>query len=393
MGIKERYEKSKAKLLVDVSVCVENRQLFTEFFGYEEYKLKRQNNLPTLDEACHKTLLKYTYLLRRVNGWFGNKSWKDLTRNDIKQVYDDLEEGRLRSKRGGPYKDRAGLYNKILKSKPFALAGKAELAKEVIEFHCRDPDKHVRFVTEESFKKLEGVVTKPTHKLLLWLAWDVGENIGALLQLTKRDFTRQLNPDTKEPEYLVNFPKAKIKRSRKSRSEPTLYPETVRYAEIVLADKEADDLLFPFGYRRSKQIIQACVKKTGAMCMPHNDALTWKDLRSGMACHLLKSGWSRDEVNARLGHTPSSSELNSYINYLAIDRHRPKQKLQTTRLEDIQNELEETRRREKLAGERMRRQAEENETLKKELSGTQRDVQELRRQMEQALSLIQKKAC
>jgi len=61
----------------------------------------------------------------------------------------------------------------------------------------------------------------------------------------------------------------------------------------------------------------------------NGDRLSWKDLRSGMACHLLRSGWSRDEVNARLGHTAYSAALNAYINYLGLDRGHAKRNPQS----------------------------------------------------------------
>lgn len=65
--------------------------------------------------------------------------------------------------------------------------------------------------------------------------------------------------------------------------------------------------------------------------MPLNQPARWKDFRSGMACRLLKSGWTRDEVRARLGHTPNSTALNAYINFLALDRSEPKRRMQERR--------------------------------------------------------------
>jgi hypothetical protein len=53
----------------------------------------------------------------------------------------------------------------------------------------------------------------------------------------------------------------------------------------------------------------------------------WKDLRSGMACHLLRNGWTSDEVNARLGHAPNSAALNCYINFMALSRDDPKHRM------------------------------------------------------------------
>ena len=161
----------------------------------------------------------------------------------------------------------------------------------------------------------------------------------------------------------MNLPRSKIKRSRKSRTEPTLYAETVRFADIVLEPLAIDDAVFGFGHRQALKIMHSVVNKTGASCMPNNDPVRWKDLRSGMACHLLKNGWSREEVDARLGHTPQSTALNAYINYLAIDRERPKKRLFDSSLEEIQNELEQAKQREKLTADRLQRQQEESKLL------------------------------
>lgn len=366
MGLKERYERAKEQLLHDPSICKENRELFKAFFEFEEYKLKRQNAISRLDEPCYKTLSGYVGKFKNVNTWFRNKPWRDLTKQDIKKVYDDLEDGKITNRSGKKFEDRAGYYGKIFKSKPFRMVGKSEIAKDVMEFTTGKTDKEVRYVIESEFKKLVSVVSKPKHLLLFWLQWDVGENINTSLQLTKKDFMKQKNPRTNEPEYLVNLPKDKIKRSRKTRSEPTLYAETVKYADMVLEGLGRNEPIFAFGHRQSLKIMQSAVKRSGAVCMPNNDSPTWKDLRSGMACHLLKSGWTREEVNARLGHTPSSDALNAYLTFLAIDRHGPKHKLFTTSLEAVQNELEDFRAKSKLEQQRMVRLTENVEQLRGE---------------------------
>lgn len=67
-----------------------------------------------------------------------------------------------------------------------------------------------------------------------------------------------------------------------------------------------------------------------------------------MACDLLKKGWTTDEVNSRLGHRPSSRELDKYVNFLALDRHKPKKKLFDNQLQSVLQELEEMKAREKL---------------------------------------------
>lgn len=326
MSFQRRYHNAKPKLLSDATVCPENRELFARFFEYEEYKLKRQNQLRDLDESSYKTLYAYVLRFRNVNRWFNNKPWSTLTREDIKRVYDDLEDGRILNQLGRPFEDRASYYNKIFKSKPFRLAGKAELARDIIEFPTT-ARKDVQFIIEDQFKLLTTGVANPLHKALLWLAWDLGENIGTLLQLTANDFTRQHDPHSGEAEYIVNLPQAKLKRTRRSRSEPTHYPETVHHLDQVVKSLGPHEPLFPFGHRRAQAVIKQAARWTNATTLPEGKPPRWKDLRSGMACHLLKHGWTREEVDARLGHSPNSSALNAYISHLAIDRTGAKRKL------------------------------------------------------------------
>ncbi|MEX2220124.1 MAG: hypothetical protein WD749_15345 [Phycisphaerales bacterium] len=303
-----------------------NRGVCAQFFEFQEYKLKRQNGLPELDEGCLKTLYGYIQYLRNTELWFKGKPWAELTKEDIKRVYDDLEDGTIRTQRGGPVQNRVAYYNKIFKGKPFRLIGKDALAREVIEYsnHVRPP---VRFVTEETFRRLVSAISGPEHLLLAWLAWDIGENIDSLLKLTARDFALQANRYTGEREYVIHLAATKLKRSRQTRSEVTLYPETARYADLVLMGLAPNDLVFPCGYRAAAKFLGNAVRRTRAVTMPNSDPVRWKDLRSGMACHLLRCGWTRDEVNARLGHTPHSDALDAYINFLALDREAPKQRM------------------------------------------------------------------
>lgn len=356
MGFKESYEKGKIKLLLDKSICKSNRDLFEEFFSWEEEKLKRINDLPEIDSSSYKTLYGYINRFRNVNKWFNNRPWKKLTLPEIKQVYKDLEDGKIKNRMGKRFEDRRSYYNKVFRSKPFKLAGKQEEVEQALEFFTDKRKKEVRFVNEVNFKKMTSVLSKPQHLALLWLAWDIGENINTLLKLTKRNFKKQYNRQTKEEEYLVYLSQDKLKRSRQSRSEPTLYQGTVRYIDMILQGIDDGDLIFPFGYRQALKIFDGVVKKSGAKCEPHDDKPSWKDLRSGMACHLFSQGWHSDDINLRLGHSISSRELDVYLNYMAQNRKRAKKIMYNNNLEDVKNDLEEARQREKLLANRLERQ-------------------------------------
>jgi integrase len=345
---KDFYAKYKEDLLNNRNICHENIQLFKEFFDRQEYKLKRIRGLRRLDESNYKTLVGYVSKFKKVNEWFKNKAWVRLTKEDIKQVYDDLEDGKIKRENGTPYENLDdSYYSKVFKSLPFELAGKKDIAKQVISFRTTKK-KEVRFILEDDFRKIVNNAYTPINRLLLWLAFDIGENINALLQLKKIDFYKENNPHTNEPEFRVNLKEEILKRSRKPRSEITNYSETFQLLEQILPTLKDNELVFKFAYGYSKNIIDRAVERAEVRCIPNNEKVTWKDLRSGMACDLLKKGWSTDEVNARLGHSPSSDEIDKYINFLAIDRHTPKKKVQEFTVNKLKGEIEQSKERERL---------------------------------------------
>ena len=161
---------------------------------------------------------------------------------------------------------------------------------------------------------------------------------------------------------------------------------------MILARLAPDDLVFTFGYSQARKFLRSAVRRSSAVTEPNRQPVRWKDLRSGMACHLLKSGWSRDEVNARLGHTPHSSAIDAYINYLALDRQESKHKLHNSRVETLQHQLVGAQQSAKLAGEQARRQESENLMLKTELADIRAMLKELRQKIEHTAMLARNAA-
>lgn len=337
---KEAFERILNKQLLNPDICKENREFYKEFFEKQEYKLKRRNGLRELDEPCYKTMHSYVKFFGNINKWFNNKPLKDITKVDFKKFYDEFEDGKILGSRGNPIKDRRSYYNKVFRSKPFQMLGKGEIVREVMEFHNNKEPEEVRFIYEEDVRKIINIMIKPSHKALTWLSFDIGENINALLQLRKRDFIKQTDRNTNIPEYRVNLRKEILKRSRLARSELTNFKETVDFLDIILKDLNDDEIVFPFEYRNSKKILDRAVELTSAKCKPNGQNVTWKDLRSSMACDLLKKDWSTDEINRRLGHKPSSKEIDKYVNFLAIDGKKPQRKVYQHNLAKIQGELE-----------------------------------------------------
>ncbi|MBW7992002.1 MAG: hypothetical protein FVQ84_18580 [Planctomycetes bacterium] len=54
-----------------------------------------------------------------------------------------------------------------------------------------------------------------------------------------------------------------------------------------------------------------------------------------------------DEVKGRMGHKPSSKVIDKYITYLALNKHKPKQRMYESDLKKYQEELKESRDRER----------------------------------------------
>jgi len=357
-----QYRNRFSLLMKDEFICKENKALFKKFLEEQEYKLKRKRNLTEINDKTAKTLNAYVNRLRNVSNFFNNKPLKNITKEDIKKVYDDLEDGKILNSQGTPFKDKASYYNKIMKSRPFEMIGKDALAKEVI-LTTADRDSEVRFITEEDFKKILSCVIQVRHKAVLQLAWDVGENLTTLLELNVKDCRKLVDEDTKEPYYNIRLQGEFLKTGRTKRTEPTLYPETVQLLDIILQGKKPEEKLFDFTKQALEKAWHRALYKTGVRCEPDGQTPTIKDIRSGMACHLIDKDWTSDEIKSRLGHKPSSTVIDRYLNYKAKSKTRTRKKIRSFEIQRLKEEIDSIKERERLTNSRMRKLQEDIEDL------------------------------
>ena len=91
-----------------------------------------------------------------------------------------------------------------------------------------------------------------------------------------------------------------------------------------------------------------------------------------MACDLLSKGWTTDEVNRRLGHRPSSREIDKYVNWLALDGHQPKRKFHEHQVSQLKREIDELSNREKLSQRRQESLQEQVDRLKEAIETNNR---------------------
>jgi len=370
---KDQYIRNKEKLLNDTKFNSKNIEVIKKFLEFEEYKLKRKEGLTEVDERSYKTLTHYLTRIKNLNKWFKNKAWEDLIEKDIKKFIDDLEDGVIKSKFGKRLEDRSGYYQ-MIQGKFFSFTKNNHLARIV---NC---------------------INNPIYLCLLWLAWDIGENIGTLLTLEAGDFQRQINPDTNEAEYLVILPKEKLKRSRTARSEITNYNKTVEYLDIILANlKPANkktshiyhkDRLFKFGKKSAEKFFRRAIELSGVRCMPGGEKVTFKDLRSSMACDLLVKGWTTDEINSRLGHKPSSRQIDKYVNYLALKSKAPKKKIYNGNIKKLEGELERQKEVNRLQGLRFETLKNDQLEIKQKLEISTKSNNEEMEQMRDFIKII-----
>jgi len=109
-----------------------------------------------------------------------------------------------------------------------------------------------------------------------------------------------------------------------------------------------------------------------------------------MACYLLKNDWSIDEVKRRLGHKPSSYVIDKYVNYLAIDRHKPKKKIYQNNLQKVVDDLEEIKKREQLSSRRIERLQEENKLMLEAIKKGNKEDAELNPEFVKLFDQLQK---
>lgn len=368
MTNKETYESGLKDLLSDPTINEKNRDLFRRIFERWEKKLKRTRKASKLDDKNYKTLVGMLPKFRNLTRWLGDKAWEEITEIEFRKWFNDFEDDKILQKNGKPYKDKRSYYTKICLALPFKVANKIEMAREVMEDEgysaTMENNAEVRFFDGKEYPKIVGTAIKIGHKTFLQVYWDVGENYSTILQLRKKNFRRQIDPETKQPEYLINLTdKTILKRSRTARTEPTIYAETVALLDEFLKDKNDEDLVFDFGNKMAEKIFARCVRLTN---LKNNDGSipTLKDIRSSMACHLLDLGWNTDEIKQRLGHKPSSTVLDRYVSYKALNRKTAKQKVYSSKIEELNSKLIEIESREKLYKERLDKLMSEIEEIK-----------------------------
>ncbi|MBT6821693.1 site-specific integrase [archaeon] len=329
-----RYKKKIKKLREENSIKTyegiikirkENKQLVLNYLEFKEQDLKDIYGTSKDAETRNaKTLYKYlTTYLANIIYWFNDVSLKDITQKDIESIYRKIENGTLKSISGKKLSDITlkDIYSRVLKSGFFDYIKKSDLARNVIKRKV-SPTHEVRFFDLDTLKEICNLANKKEHRLAYWLLYDLGLEISALLQLKKSNFELKYDKDLKTKYYMVHIAKDISKKGRRVRNNYVHFEETTNLLKVYLGTLKESDKLFNISPPALYRALQRSNKDGKFRVKPNGEKVTIKDFRSSCATYFLSQRWSTDEVKGRLGHSPSSSEINKYVNYLGLHQKK-----------------------------------------------------------------------
>lgn len=336
----ERYNEAKQKFFTDglikvkiagitkeIKIIPGNLEIAKKWIDFKEQDLKDTYGI-SHDAKVRNTKTLYSQLktyLFNVLYWFNYKQLTDITEEDIKQVVQGLEQKTLTSVQGIYLSDATlkNTYSRMFKSETgfFASIGKDQIARKIIKRKIVESNK-VRFFKLETLKKICDDAVLLTHRLAYWLLFDTGIEVSALVQLTKNNFELKYDVKNNRKYFQIHIPKEISKSTRQNRSNHIHFTETNELLLGYLENLKPDEKLFKFDppaiYRALK--IQDNIHHYQILGEVINAKIQTKDFRSSCATYFLgELGWNMEKVNARIGHTISSSELNKYVTYLGIN--------------------------------------------------------------------------
>lgn len=338
------YRVSLQNLMQRDGICQKNKELIAAWLAKKEQEfIAVKGNETTSQIRYLKTLSKYLFMLNNLAQWF-KKPFNEITEQDIRRVYEELESGEIGRRNGKPFtkQTRKDYYNKVFKSDFFKFIGKYELAQHVVLRRMESEDA-VRFFTIEDLERMTSMTSNPQSKLILNLLFDTGMRIGTLLNIRKSDIEkiqREIGHGTKSY-YIIHIKKEYTKSNRDS-TLSILLDNTNELLDIQLPKMHDDDYVVDVSYSSVVKLVKRYSKKANVSTKPDNKPISIHDFRRSCGCYLLKQGLSIDQIKKRLGHKPSSTVIDKYVDYLALDDNDGVQLHEEKSMLDMKKEHEKT---------------------------------------------------
>lgn len=333
---------------MEIRIREDNLKIARDWLQQEEERLAWATGYEKSAQVRNAlTLNKDIGYLKNILYWFNDRSLQEITKEDIKQVYEGLEKGTLRTLYGKQLTpaSRNDYYKKMFKGGLFRYLGKDDLAREVI-LRRFNQEQDVRFFDYNTFLKIVEHTRLTTHRLAFWLAYDIGMEGKALLQLRKADFS--LHEDEELGWfYRVHIPNEISKKSRARRDVDVFFNRTNELLKPHLEQLGSNDLLFNFGLRNLEKALSTIVKKHDLRTFSTGELISLKDFRSSVATYFLQEFYPTGFIKKRLGHSPSSPVIDRYASYLGLDERKQRKRAAQIDLKNYQEQYnklqEETR--------------------------------------------------
>lgn len=339
----KRYENRKQKILNSLEFNSINKKLFFEWLNKKEEKLKNQKGREETDKIrWSKTLNKYLDFFVGIDKWF-KKPFNELTEEDLIKVREDLEEGRITNKKGEKFSQstRLDYYNKVFKSNFFEFLGLKEIAKKIFVLE-REEDAEVKFFTKEDLDQMTKFSNNIRNKMFLYFLFDTGVRIGTALNIQIKDCEERHNIETKQDYFLIHINKEYTK-SKIDSTISLLLPETNELLSTYLKNKKkTKELLFQFSYSNARKLIERVSRVAKIKTKPENKEVSIHDFRKSCATYFLSKKYSIDFVRKRLGHKPSSTVIDKYVNYLGLNEEEAVTQSQEMNYGDLLKKYKET---------------------------------------------------
>ena len=213
-----KYERRLKTLKEDKTINQENKKIILNFIkDCELGKVSGQQCSPN-------RILKYIYLLTRINQFFENKPFDKLRVDDIERVISDLRKGKYKKQRVNLVKDpkRGRILQRVLVDKPLGSETVVDFEKTIkrlISYIHGTGDKYQKLAgwikSKNTIKEIPALSREEVEKLaeacnlkyksIIMFLFDSGARVGELLNIRIGDLTK------KEDHYNVRIKHSKTK--------------------------------------------------------------------------------------------------------------------------------------------------------------------------------------
>ncbi len=324
-----QYERALINFERDTTVCEENRQYILRFL--RDCQLGKTVRGRQKTKISERRLLKYIYLLRRINHWLGNKDLRQITQDDMEQFIARLERNALTHSDGQgvhavAYADWTRRDIKVCLKKFYKwLLGNNRQYPELVAWVDTSIQDHAPpCLSIDEIRKCIEYATTIKGKALLWALFETGARIEELLNV------RLCHVADKQTHFLIwiEFPKTY------KRNVPVF--EGREYLQRWLADhphrEENNAQLFPMSYAAVSKFL----KRLGERAL--DKRITPHLLRHSFATWLASKKVGRYQMCKLLGWAMASDQPDRYIDRVGVVEEEAIQSIRGDELSRVEKE-------------------------------------------------------